>query len=366
MSKNFLDSSEILDKARILLGKYPLCDSCLGRCFARLGYSLSNADRGKSIKIALLLQIDQEIKDHKIEDLNDVKEIFFNIGDYAEPLFKNYFSDEFQKRSCYLCNSEIDEIKNDFMEKSLSLLEKLGKVKYVLGVRLSEDLKIRENSFSLDNGILYYESIKNEIKRDIGKTLSSKGYPPEIDNPDIEIIYDMDTRQIYTISKKYKVLYVYNRLSRGIPLSTWSEENKSLQNKLDKNIIIPFSEPSEVRIFDNYLIVIEDEKRDEIELCGYIIKKVKETSGREMSIVTQSLPTKRLYRVTVYSSKEIENSKQIYENIRDVFVEAKNFEDLQQKLKNLDGEILSIDLISSEGRHKKIADYLNNSNKDTL
>jgi tRNA U54 and U55 pseudouridine synthase Pus10 len=252
------------------------------------------------------------------------------------------------------------------MEKSLSLLEKLGKVKYVLGVRLSEDLKIRENSFSLDNGILYYESIKNEIKRDIGKTLSSKGYPPEIDNPDIEIIYDMDTRQIYTISKKYKVLYVYNRLSRGIPLSTWSEENKSLQNKLDKNIIIPFSEPSEVRIFDNYLIVIEDEKRDEIELCGYIIKKVKETSGREMSIVTQSLPTKRLYRVTVYSSKEIENSKKIYENIRDVFVEAKNFEDLQQKLKNLDGEILSIDLISSEGRHKKIADYLNNSNKDTL
>jgi len=366
MSKNFLDNSEILDKARTLLKKYPLCDSCLGRCFARLGYSLTNAERGKSIKISLLLQIDQEIKDHKIEDLSEVKELFFNIGSYAEPLFKNYFSEEFQKRNCYLCKSEIDNIKNDFMEKALSLLEKLGKVKYVLGVKLSENLKSIENSFSLDNGILYYESIKNEIKRDVGKILSSKGYPPEIDNPDIEIIYDMDTRQIYTISKKYKVLYVYNRLSRGVPLSTWSEEGKSLQSKLNKNIVIPFSEPSEVRILDEYPVVIEDEKRDEIELCGYVIRKIKETAGREMSLITQSLPSKRLYRVTIYTSDKIENSKQIYDNIRDIFIYAKNFDDLQQKLKNLSCEILSIDLISSEGRHKKIAEYLNNGNKDTL
>ncbi|MEM4139481.1 MAG: pseudouridylate synthase, partial [Sulfolobaceae archaeon] len=48
--RDFLKDSRVLNKALELLSKYPLCDSCLGRCFARLGYGLENKERGKAIK----------------------------------------------------------------------------------------------------------------------------------------------------------------------------------------------------------------------------------------------------------------------------------------------------------------------------
>ena len=47
---------DILEKALSMLNKYPLCDHCLGRQFALLGYSIENNDRGKALKLGLTLQ----------------------------------------------------------------------------------------------------------------------------------------------------------------------------------------------------------------------------------------------------------------------------------------------------------------------
>jgi tRNA pseudouridine synthase 10 len=47
---------DILEEALIMLSKYPLCDNCLGRQFALLGYSIENKDRGKALKLSLTLQ----------------------------------------------------------------------------------------------------------------------------------------------------------------------------------------------------------------------------------------------------------------------------------------------------------------------
>src|SRR4030065_2711768 len=47
---------DILEKALSMLSKQPLCDHCLGRQFALLGYNIENKDRGKALKLSLTLQ----------------------------------------------------------------------------------------------------------------------------------------------------------------------------------------------------------------------------------------------------------------------------------------------------------------------
>ena len=47
----------ILSKAITLLLKYPLCENCLGRLFGNLGRGLSNYERGKALKIVVLMEI---------------------------------------------------------------------------------------------------------------------------------------------------------------------------------------------------------------------------------------------------------------------------------------------------------------------
>ena len=47
---------EIIELARALLKRYSLCDYCLGRQFATLGHGLTNSERGKAIKLLLVLE----------------------------------------------------------------------------------------------------------------------------------------------------------------------------------------------------------------------------------------------------------------------------------------------------------------------
>src|SRR5512138_3881337 len=50
---------DILEKAFQLISKYTLCDHCLGRQFAQLGYSMENNVRGSALKISLILQANE-------------------------------------------------------------------------------------------------------------------------------------------------------------------------------------------------------------------------------------------------------------------------------------------------------------------
>ena len=47
---------QILEKSRRMLREYALCDHCLGRQFALLGYGLDDRKRGEAIKILLTMR----------------------------------------------------------------------------------------------------------------------------------------------------------------------------------------------------------------------------------------------------------------------------------------------------------------------
>ncbi|MEM3351269.1 MAG: pseudouridylate synthase [Saccharolobus sp.] len=349
--------NQILQKAIAILSKYPLCDNCLGRCFARLGYGLTNKERGRAIKTLIILYLDNLIKTHQISDLSSIKEIIYNMGSIAEKWFSLYFSSEFQNRKCYLCEDRNEEVKQDFLNKAINILSGLNK-KYVLGVELDDKIRKKENDFVKEFELLYYESIKYEIKREVGKALSEKGYKPDIDNPEVELIYNYSSGKVYIIQKNTKVLYIYNRLSRNIPISSWNIKSESLYSMLKKKIIFSFSEPLDIRILADYPIVIENESRNSIKLVGYNISKVMEIGKREYEAILNSKPSMKKYRVTLYSKKPINDGIMIYDNLYDLYLNVKSFTDLKEKLNKIqteyDAVVLTIDLIDVEGRIKNI------------
>ena len=351
--------TQILNKAFDLLKKYPLCDNCLGRCFARLSLGHTNEERGKAIKLLLLMEMDRLIKEHEIEDISQLKEFFYNIGQYAITLYQNYFNDSFQNRSCYICNNKINEYKEKFEKKALEKLEK-GKT-FVLGVKLSEELKKKEERFIIENQLFYYESIKNEIKREVGKNLSKMGFTPDFDNPQVEIVYDVEDDTVIKFSRTTKYLAFYNRLARGIPISSWvSKTGDSLENILGSKIIAPYSEFVEFRIIDDYPLVIENASEKELHVRDFHILVASKVSGKELSTIYTIRPTKRLYRVTVYSEQEIKDGIRIYGNLYDIFLEAKDFKELLSKLNGL--TVISVDVIFTYGKGELLADtYIKNS-----
>ncbi|ACP35346.1 conserved hypothetical protein [Sulfolobus islandicus Y.G.57.14] len=352
--------NKIIEKAIQILSKYPLCNSCLGRCFARLGYGLENKERGKAIKISLMMFLDEKIKDHKIVDLISIKSIMENLGPIAEKWYKLYLSSEFHTYPCYLCQNKIDEIKQDFFEKAFKLLSGLGTKSYVLGVELDEDTKKKENEIIKEFALIYYESIKHEIKREVGKMLAERGYPPNMESPEVEIVYRISDRQVFIISKNIRTLYVYNRLNRNLPISSWFSKkgNEGLDSLLQKKIIFAFSEPTSIRVLAEYPIVIENEERDKIEIGGYNISKVMTIGKRELQAISSAKPSMRRYRVTVYSTSSLSEAARVYGNIYDLFIDVKSFSELKEKLSKLQSQyeiiILSIDLIDVKGRIKDI------------
>ena len=64
---------DVLAKALELLSKHPLCDRCLGRQFALLGYSMENNVRGSALKIGLTLQANDLAKENNPEGVKQLK-----------------------------------------------------------------------------------------------------------------------------------------------------------------------------------------------------------------------------------------------------------------------------------------------------
>jgi len=361
MLRDYSDNWEVHKVSLRLLTRYSLCDSCLGRAFAKLGHGHENRERGLALKLSLLLEIDRLIKDHELRDLEQVKELILNVGQVGEGLFRKYYSEKFQRRPCYLCGNLLDDIKQDFFRKSLHMLREKP-VRYVLGVKLSSSISDLETKFVVDNGLLYYESMKNEIKREVGKMLSKEGFEPELDSPEVELIYDMESRAVITLRKNHKYLYYYVRLSRGIPISSWySKGGESLEAEIQGKVMIPFSEPSDVRILTPYPLVVIGEEMSELNTRGYLLKRVKEVSKKEVSLLAQTKPESRVYRVTIYSREKV--GREIYEGIQDLLFEAKDYRQLREKLSQLNVQVISVDVLEIKGKFERLRSYLSRAPK---
>ena len=170
---------DIKEEGKKLLD-YSLCDSCLGRQFGKVDHGITNKERGVRIRGIL----DEE----KTE------------GD-----------------DCWICGGLMDEI-GKFADL---IVESMGTYEYdtfLVGCKVDETIVRRENEIATK----YFESIKRELNREIGKLVTKKTHKePDFVNPDIvaviNTLYDiveLDIRSIFVYGR-------YNKLMRGLPQTKW-------------------------------------------------------------------------------------------------------------------------------------------------
>ena len=222
-----------MEQSREILKKYCLCDSCLGRQFGMLSKGLTNKERGRSIKISLLLdvsyQLSQELPSEEKEKYSNFLIDLYKNGLLAEAattaqkLGISFNILKSERKKCFICDdifSKIDEI----IDQIANSTKNIEFDTFLIGSRLLLGVIEREDSLRATFNILSGETIKAEFNRRIGKRftqLTKKNV--DFDKPDVVIVLDL-TSGLLELVVTSNALFIYGRyqkLIRGIPQTTW-------------------------------------------------------------------------------------------------------------------------------------------------
>ncbi|MBC7080727.1 MAG: tRNA pseudouridine(54/55) synthase Pus10 [Thermoplasmatales archaeon] len=162
------------------LSKYGLCDSCLGRQFAKLKDGMKNYERGIKIR-----------SQFKIEE--------------APP------------KDCWLCSGISNEIEK-YAELVMKEIKKYEFDSFLIGCKIDEEILRKEKEIATP----YSESIKREIDRELGKIIE-KNIQKRVDfeSPDIVAIIDTSFDRVKIDVKPIFIYGRYKKLIRGIPQTKW-------------------------------------------------------------------------------------------------------------------------------------------------
>ncbi|WP_128476603.1 tRNA pseudouridine(54/55) synthase Pus10 [Halorussus pelagicus] len=189
----------ILKDARRVAANGPVCDACLGRCFADRSFGLTNAERGRSLRITAALEDD----------------------DPYEPT---------DPETCWVCEGESQRF-DEYAEKVAESLEGWNFATYQVGTRtpplFEENEALLRESADLpeDAG----ESFKSEFNREVGKRVG-RMTDAEVDfgRPDVLALLNVDPERNelsdHAVEVQVNSAFVYGRyrkLERDIPQTEW-------------------------------------------------------------------------------------------------------------------------------------------------
>ncbi|NHJ85082.1 MAG: tRNA pseudouridine(54/55) synthase Pus10 [Asgard group archaeon] len=215
--------STMLELATAILKECRLCDHCLGRQFALLGYGLANNERGAIIKEALVLELWDKIPDNK-----EAYEILDNIAQMGNMLARQSLQKKYNKeyltmetKRCDLCDDLFENL-SQYVIHLTTLLSKEDYQTFLIGAKMFPELIEKEDiirgKFSISTG----ESIKSEFTREIGKLLmKSTNKEPNFDLPDITIIIDLPNQDVTFEKRSLFIAGRYRKFVRTIPQSKW-------------------------------------------------------------------------------------------------------------------------------------------------
>ncbi len=214
---------EVLKKAQALLEKHPLCDHCLGRQFSMLGHGLTNGERGKAIKLLLVLegsrllvgQLERGRDLLKTVAINGFSEVasatLNNLGDTVENVAKR----------CYLCDDTFKGL-DALAERVVKMLTDHDFDTFLVGVKVGTGVEDREDEVRAKFKIRWGESIRSDFSREIGKrVMTSTGKDVAFKRPDILVTINPFTRKTILRAHSLHVFGHYRKLIRGIPQAKW-------------------------------------------------------------------------------------------------------------------------------------------------
>jgi tRNA pseudouridine synthase 10 len=215
---------DLLQKSLKMLEKHPLCDHCLGRQFALLGYGVENEERGRSIKLVLTLKA-HEASMESNEGMKALKVLASNgFSETAQEMLKKMkkrLPRKAPEKQCFLCEDRMRNIES-LAKKTSALLNEYEHNNFLVGTELPVSAEEREDEFKAEFAVEHGENMRNEFGRLIGKKVAEQtGRPAEFMKPDIVVLVNPYAE---TVKLRVNPLFVggrYRKLARGIPQSKW-------------------------------------------------------------------------------------------------------------------------------------------------
>ncbi|HMK95367.1 MAG TPA: tRNA pseudouridine(54/55) synthase Pus10 [Candidatus Limnocylindrales bacterium] len=215
---------DVLAKALELLSKYPLCDHCMGRQFALLGYNMENNVRGSALKVSLTLQATDLAKESTPLGVKQLKILATNgFSREAQETLK-HLKKRVPKASgntCFLCNDKF-KLLDCLTEKSLAAMRGYEFTTYLVGIELPVEVEEREDEFKAAFNLGYSESIKHEFGRLFGKALGARaGKETDYLKPELVVVINPFQEKVRIQVNPLFIAGRYRKLVRDIPQSKW-------------------------------------------------------------------------------------------------------------------------------------------------
>jgi len=216
---------DILEKAFMMLEKYPLCDHCLGRQFALLGHGIENNERGNSIKLVLTLKVHALALSKHREKVRLLKVLATNgFSDTAKRILqkmKKRVSRKDPLKKCFLCEDKFKDLES-LAKKAVEKLDEYEFSSFLVGIKLPVTVEEREDEFMAQFEVNHAENMRNEFGRVIGKKIADYSRKPvDYRKPEIVVLANPFTKEVKLQINPLYISGRYKKLKRGIPQSKW-------------------------------------------------------------------------------------------------------------------------------------------------
>ncbi|MHA2408100.1 MAG: tRNA pseudouridine(54/55) synthase Pus10 [Candidatus Ranarchaeia archaeon] len=220
-----MTNAKIVNK---LLKERVLCNHCLGRQFALLGTGTTNFERGKSLKMATMLEAHEKLKKSTLKgkQARKILELLATNGQFipAQEILKKLDSTvSFEPKECDLCHNLFSDLPK-LVDKTLNKLEKTNIEfdNFLIGSIIPPNLVDTEDSLREEFNLIHGEALKREFNREFGKLLYNEIKKETVfDQPHLLIMVNLKTKgitfQIYPVF----IAGRYLKKVRGIPQTKW-------------------------------------------------------------------------------------------------------------------------------------------------
>ncbi|HDJ83675.1 MAG TPA: tRNA pseudouridine(54/55) synthase Pus10 [Desulfurococcaceae archaeon] len=236
---------DVLSKAITLLLKYPLCENCLGRLFGGLGRGLSNYERGRALKIVVLMDIYRRFIEGSMNKEEFIT-IASNIGSIAkQSVLELGFPISEDRSRCIICGfSSLEEKLVEWAQRIVKYIKEYNARSFLVGVVKGSSIEKREEELAREIELKYYENIRNEVKREVGKKVQELiDIKPNFTRPDVVLIVDIDNDAITVKPMPIYIKGRYWKLGRRISQAKWILWNGSKKYPLSiEEVLEPMGE----------------------------------------------------------------------------------------------------------------------------
>ena len=202
-----------VEKARDILRVYPLCDSCLGRLFAALGYGIENAERGRAIKTLLHMRLIYDYR-NGVDVSEDLKALARVHAPTRRFLAANGVNVE--EAACYICRGLLKDVER-YADEVAKALAPIDFNTFQVGSVIPRDVLEREREVVAKFAVQTGESIKHEVNRRIGRLVGDiLKKPANKERPDVVATVNLADGTVKVARNPLLLIGRYLKLSRVV------------------------------------------------------------------------------------------------------------------------------------------------------